>query len=164
MHRCAWTGPNDQVLVTAAPAGWASPDMIRAFATGLRRLSGTSGEVAGQDMAPVTFAIASRPGAELPVPDPVDLPAPDAACTGTTLDGIVRGSPWDPRVAWVGDATITWPGGYAAAFAPDLRLLEPDDTEVAADGDRVRLTGDVGGVEGGRFEACAVQGMAPGQP
>ena len=162
--RCAWTGPNDPVLVTATPAGWASPDKVRVFATGLRRLSGTSKEVPMSDVAPVTLAIASRPAAALPVPEPVDLPAPGAACTGDTLDGVLRGSPWDTRVAWVGETEVTWPGGYAAAFVPDLRLLGPGGEDVAGAGDRVGLVGRVAGVEGGRFEACAVERVAPGQP
>ena len=162
--RCAWTGPGDPVLVTAAPAGWASPDMMRVFTVGLPRRSGTSKELAWPDMLPSTFAIASHPAAALPVPDPVDLPAPDAACSGETLDGVLRSSPWDPRVGWVGDADVTWPGGFAAAFAPDLRLLGPDGEVVAGAGDRLVLTGTVHGVGGGTFKACAVQRAATGQP
>ena len=101
--RCAWTGPNDPVYVTAAPAGWAAADMVRAFGTGLRPLSGISREVAAPDVAPWMLALASRPGGTLPVPDPVDEPAPGTPCVGEERRGILRGSPWDLRVAWVGD-------------------------------------------------------------
>ena len=162
--RCAWTGPNDPVFVTAAPAGWAAADMVRVFGTGIRLLSGTSREVAAADVAPWMLSLASRPGGALPVPDPVDEPAPGTACAGEELRGILRGSPWDPRVAWVGTADITWPPGSAAVFVPELRLLGRDGELVAGAGDEVRLTGAVGGVEGGRFLACAVHRTTPGQP
>ena len=147
--RCAWTGPNDPVHVTAAPAGWAAADMVRVFGTGLRPLSGTSREVAASDVAPWMLALASRPGAALPVPDPVDEPAPGTACAGEERRGILQGSPWDLRVAWVGTSDVTWPAGYAAVFAPALRLLGPDGSDVAGAGDEVRLTGAVG-ERGGR--------------
>ena len=162
--RCAWTGPNDPVYVTAAPAGWAAADLVRVFGTGLRPLSGTSREVPATDMTPWMLAIASRPGAALPVPDLVDVPAPGTACAGEERRGILRGSPWDPRVAWIGTGDVTWPAGYNAVFAPGLRLLGADRTAIAAGGDELRLTGAVAGVEGGRFIACAVQRTAPGQP
>ena len=138
--------------------------MVRVFGTGLRPLSGTSREVAAPDVAPWMLALASRPGGALPVPDPVDEPAPGTPCVGEERRGILRGSPWDLRVAWVGTADVTWPAGFAAVFVPELRLLGPDGEVVADAGDEVRLTGAVGGVEGGRFVACAVQRTTPGQP
>ena len=162
--RCGWTGPNDPVHVTTAPAGWAAADKVRVFGTGLRSLSGTSREVAAPDVTPWMHALASRPGAALPVPDPVDVPAPGTACTGEERRGVLRGSSWDLRVAWIGTADITWPVGTAAVFVPELRLLGPDGEVVAGAGDEVRLTGVVGGVEGGRFAACAVERTTPGQP
>jgi hypothetical protein len=110
------------------------------------------------------LAIASRPGAALPVPDPVDAPAPGTPCAGAERIGSLEGSPWDPRVAWVGTAGVTWPVGYTAIFVPDLRLLGPDAEIVATAGDELRLVGAVGGVEGGSFVACAVRQAMPGQP
>jgi hypothetical protein len=162
--RCAWTGPNDPVYVTAAPAGWTAADMVRAFGRGLRSLSGTSSEIAPHDVALWTLALASRPSAGLPVPDPVDEPAAGAPCAGEERRGTVRASPWDPRVAWVGTDELTWPAGWSAVFVPDLRLVGRDGQVVAAAGDEVRLVGAVSGVEGGRFVACAVQRVLPGQP
>ena len=162
--RCAWTGPNDQVFVTAASAGGSAADMVRVFGAGLRPLSGTAREVAASDVAPWMLALASRPGAALAVPPQVDAPPPGTACAGEERRAILRGSPWDPRVAWVETAEVTWPVGYAAVFAPDLRLLGPDGEVVADAGDEVRLTGVVDGVEGGRFTACAVERTTPGQP
>ena len=138
--------------------------MVRVVGTGLRPLSGTSHEVTPSDVTPRMLALASRPAAALWVPDPVDAPAPGTACRGTERRGRLEGSPWDPRVAWIGTTEVTWPVGYAAIFVPELRLLDPQGQMVAAAGDDLRLVGAVSGVEGGSFEACAVQQATPGEP
>jgi hypothetical protein len=73
-------------------------------------------------------------------------------CRGVGLDAVLRGSPDDPRVAWLESAqalppgfpspsgppaTIVWPAGYRARFTPKIEILDADGTVVLRDGDRV---------------------------
>jgi hypothetical protein len=144
------------LFVTAAPAGWASPDMIRVFVTTDRALSGTPGEVPRDEVTPSMLALATRPSAALPTPDPVDAPPAGAACTGASLRGVLRGSPWDPRVAWLDTTPVRWPDGDSAVFVPDLRLMGPDGGILAEAGQQVGVVGSAATPGGDGFDACAV--------
>jgi hypothetical protein len=78
------------------------------------------------------------------------------------LDTVVRGSPNDPRIAWLenhlgappGMATwprseATWPAGYRARFTPKLEILDGWGNVVLREGDAV--TGSCSGYDSGSF-------------
>lgn len=79
----------------------------------------------------------------LPTLEPLALP-PGAveACAGVAVDGVLRGDPSDPRVAWLTSSTggridVAWQPGYAARFDPTMEILAPGGTVVLRDGDPV---------------------------
>lgn len=55
-------------------------------------------------------------------------------CRGVGYDGVLRGDPADPRIAWGEQETMTnslifrkdlvWPPGYTARFTPQLEILD----------------------------------------
>jgi hypothetical protein len=74
----------------------------------------------------------------------------DGWCREIGFDGVLRGNPADPRVAWGEKETpvnhlvlrteLVWPPGYTARFTPELEILDASQ--------RVRLVaGDV--IDGG---------------
>ena len=64
-------------------------------------------------------------------------------CGGVGLDAVLRGSPTDPRIAWLEQsfdkarAEVTWPAGYRARFDPKLEILDENGNVVLRDGDAV---------------------------
>lgn len=70
----------------------------------------------------------------LPLADPIP-------CAGVGNDGMLAGSPTDPRVAWlVGSngarSEIVWPRGFTARFDPDLAVVDASGKVVYRAGDR----------------------------
>jgi hypothetical protein len=106
------------------------------------------------------FGLPVRPGEyALPTgPVPVWL---SVSCAGVGLDTVVRGSPNDPRVAWLENhlnvpglpstprLEATWPEGYRARFTPNLEVLDGWGNIVLRDGDPV--SGSCGEIDGGQF-------------
>ena len=69
---------------------------------------------------------------------------PGGACAGVGLDAVLRGSPNDPRVAWLENKQggqsrmeVTWPAGYRARFSPNIEILDENGKVVLRDGDAV---------------------------
>lgn len=68
-----------------------------------------------------------------------------SACRGVGLDGVLRGSADDPRVAWLdsnvlGSAKrieVVFPAGFSARFGPSLQILDGDGRVVALAGDTI---------------------------
>jgi hypothetical protein len=65
-------------------------------------------------------------------------------CAGVGLDAVLRGSPTDPRVAWLENnmgvqarMEATWPAGYRARFSPSLEVLDEHGNVVIREGDTV---------------------------
>jgi hypothetical protein len=157
---CPWTGPDDPVTVTVTPQAWHDLGEMRVFTTGLRRLSGVALESAVEAAPPETLALASRPAIALPVA----TTSLDGPC-GESIRGVLSASPWDPRVAWVGQTPVTWPTGYGAVFAPDLRLYAPDGSFVAGPGDELLVNGVAeGSAPTDRFDACEVVSPRTAEP
>ena len=61
------------------------------------------------------------------------VPAGSQWCRGVGYDGILRGDPSDPRLAWAEQETpnhvvlrrdLVWPTGYTARFTPQLEILD----------------------------------------
>jgi hypothetical protein len=58
----------------------------------------------------------------------------DGWCRGVGYEGVLRGDPDDPRVAWGEKETrvnrlvlrreLVWPAGYAARFTPEIEVLD----------------------------------------
>ena len=114
--RCPWIGPNMPIVVTAAPAGWTSSADVRVFSAGWRRVSMPFVEIPADEAGQRVLAMASRPSLALPVAPAADPGA--VYCPASGITGEVRGSAWDPRVAWVGLNTVRWPQGFIARFTP----------------------------------------------
>ncbi|HEY3334514.1 MAG TPA: hypothetical protein VGK16_04685 [Candidatus Limnocylindrales bacterium] len=157
---CPWTGPDDPVTVTVAPDHWRALGELRLFTTGLRRLSGVAVEHAADAASPETLALASRPSIALP-----ESTAVTGTCGPGSLRGALHASPWDPRIAWVGQTPVTWPAGSLALFVPDLRLFAPDGTLVGGPGDEVLLAGAAEGPGAAdTFDACEVVSARTAEP
>jgi hypothetical protein len=78
---------------------------------------------------------------------------PGGFCAGVGLDAVLRGSPGDPRVAWLEvnlpagyspeastsgpEPTVVWPAGYRARFAPNVEILDASGNVVLRDGDHI---------------------------
>jgi hypothetical protein len=65
-------------------------------------------------------------------------------CAGVGLEAVLRGSPSDPRVAWLENniggqsrIEVSWPAGYRARFNPNLEILDENGKVVLRDGDAV---------------------------
>lgn len=64
-------------------------------------------------------------------------------CRGVGVDGILRGSKADPRVAWMADnlsgerVELIWPVGYHARFSVYLEVLDDRAVVVGRAGDRI---------------------------
>ncbi|HEU0242830.1 MAG TPA: hypothetical protein VFQ75_02920, partial [Candidatus Limnocylindrales bacterium] len=158
---CPWSGPDDPVTVTVTPEAWHDLGELRVFTTGLRRLSGVALETAAEAAPPATLGLASRPAIALP-----ESTAPaGAACDGASIRGTLRGSPWDPRVAWVDEVPVRWPAGLTAMFVPDLRLYAADGSLVAGAGNELLLVGSAAGAPGtDGFDACQVVSPRTAEP
>ncbi len=76
------------------------------------------------------------------------IPNPPQVCAGVGLDGVIRGSPTDPLIAWIEGGgqrlEAIWPAGYQAAFTPRLEVLDAGGRVVLRDGDRVAGGCDIG--------------------
>ena len=68
------------------------------------------------------------------------------ACGGVGADLLLRGSPTDPRVAWLEGSLapavpqrvdVIWLGGYRARFSPGLEILDENGNVVARDGTHI---------------------------
>jgi hypothetical protein len=68
------------------------------------------------------------------------------ACAGVGTDAVVRGSPADPRIAWLESnldpaaarrVDVVWPAGYRARFSPGLEILDESGNVVARDGTHI---------------------------
>jgi hypothetical protein len=80
-------------------------------------------------------------------PETVRLPTNGAprggGCLGVGFDAVLRGSPQDPRVAWLEDRTeglridVVFPLGFVARFTPQLEVLDENGRVVARDGDGI---------------------------
>jgi hypothetical protein len=109
----------------------------------------------------------SLPGYALDALERPALPLPtggDKAKLNTceeTLTGQLHGSPWDPRVAWVGDTAVVWPSGTTLRFLPFAQLTTPGDPRgaSAAQGDLLTVSGMLSETGLG-FNACRVA-LAP---
>jgi hypothetical protein len=103
----------------------------------------------------VGFGLPVRPNEyALPTGLPAWLPT---ACGGVGLDAVVRGSPNDPRIAWLENhlampqgvpttprLEATWPAGYRARFTPKLEILDNWGNVVLREGDAVTGTCSAG--------------------
>ena len=72
------------------------------------------------------------------LPTVAELPQ---ACAGIGNDGMLAGSPTDPRVTWLAGpqgerGEIVWPPGFTARFDPDLAVLDASGNVVYRAGDR----------------------------
>lgn len=68
--------------------------------------------------------------------------AKDSNCFGVGLNGLLAGSPTDPRIAWYvsrsgTEQNLVWPPGYRARFAPKLEILDPQGKVVMHEGDPI---------------------------
>jgi len=74
-----------------------------------------------------------------------------------TLTGPLRGLPWDPRVAWVGNLGVAWPSGTTASFMRGVTVdvVSASEGTVASEGDSITLTGMLDETGTG-FNACAM--------
>ena len=71
----------------------------------------------------------------------------DGWCAGVGYNGVLRGDPDDPRVAWGETETRTnqgilrkelvWPRGYAARFTPQIEILDASRHVRYVAGDRI---------------------------
>ena len=160
LTRCPWDGPNQPVLVTAAPADWSTIDDLRVFSMALRQLAGAGGELPVDGLSPETLAVASRPALALPVAQSaVD------ACAGAARRGVLDGNRWDPWVAWIDRVAVTWPAGTTALFTPTLRLYGPDGAYLGGPGDELLLLGAGATADAtAGVDACAVVSPRTAEP
>jgi hypothetical protein len=114
-------------------------------------LDDASGKLRGAGGWGFVSAIASSysPSPGPPPPDGLySLPTVNwlarGTCAGVGLDAVLRGSPSDPRVAWLENRTgaatrrdVTWPAGYHARFSPNIEILDENGNVVLRDGEAV---------------------------
>jgi hypothetical protein len=86
------------------------------------------------------------------------VPAWLGMCGGVGLDAVVRGSPSDPRIAWLENhlggtsrMEATWPAGYRARFTPRLEILDGWGNVMLRDGDTVSGSCASGESNGGQL-------------
>jgi hypothetical protein len=87
------------------------------------------------------FVIACGPPTTVKTMPLKSIPNPPQACAGVGLEGVVRGNPSDPLIAWIEGGgqrlEAIWPAGYQAAFTPRLEVLDAGGRVVLRDGDPV---------------------------
>ena len=151
-HRC-FAPP---LTLIGVPAGW----------------SGSPGEIRAVTVDQTTNALAATPPDMLPsealdalgrpsLPLPVGGESARGNDCRSTIAGPLRGAPWDPRVAWVGDTAVRWPTGTTVRFLPFAGLSapgEPNPMEAWLD-ETVIVTGSLDR-SGTGFDACRVS-LAP---
>ena len=139
------------VVAIATPAGWPSTTAELRAAT--RAPASRTFALTDQNLLPDSpLDVLAR--AALPLPAAIASPATNA-CT-ETIEGMLLGSPWDPRVAWVQAEEVVWPQGTSAWFVPDIvvEVIGKTDGTTAHEFDHVQLTGRRGA--DGRFDACTM--------
>lgn len=129
---------------------------------------GDTGQVRAVEIGGQTYSVLSPGVAPELALDMLGLPAlalpiapaskPGTTACGDALSGLLDGAPWDPRVAWVGNAPVRWPAGSTATFSPGLRLLVPtgDGSLLFVPGAPIALTGHQDGATGS-FVACGAR-------
>jgi hypothetical protein len=141
--------------VLGLPAGWSgSPSEVRAAAVGHDGAAPT--RLAGGLLPVNAIDAISRPSLPLPTGgEKVKF----NTCS-ETLTGQLHASPWDPRVAWVGDMPVVWPTGTVLRFLPLAQLTTAGDPygASAAEGDEVTVTGMLSD-SGLAFNGCAMRLM-----
>ena len=157
--RCPWAGPNMPVVVTAAPADWSTSADVRAFTMSARRLPSLLRELPPDEIDWRILAMASRPSLSLPASTPGETAA--AYCPANGITGPLVGSPWDPRVAWVGPNSVRWPAGFTGRFTPGLELVSPLGHVFRA-GEVLQVAGTAGAEP--VFVACRVTGGPDSTP
>ena len=138
------------------PPAWSgSLHEVRAVAA--NDYSGTLVPVTADMLPAYAIEALGRPG--LPLPTGGDKVKGNTC--GETLTGQLHGSPWDPRVAWVGDTAVVWPTGTTLRFLPFAQLTAPGDPygTFAAQYDPLTVTGMLNET-GLAFNACRVA-LAP---
>jgi hypothetical protein len=139
------------VVAIATPDGWPSSTAELRAAT---RASATRAfALTDQNLLPDSpLDVLARPGLPLPA---ANAPPSTNACL-ETIDGMLLGSPWDPRVAWVQAHEVVWPKGTSVWFVPDIvvEVIGKTDGTTAYEFDHVKLTGRLGA--DGRFDACTM--------
>jgi hypothetical protein len=147
------------VVAMATPAGW--PSSTTAVRAATQASTSAAFALTDQNLLPDSpLDVLARPAMPLPVAHAP--PAPDAC--RETIEGMLLGSPWDPRVAWVQAQEVVWPQGAAAWFVPDIvvEVIGKADSTTAHEFDHVRLTGRLG--DDGRFTACTMTLGSAGAP
>lgn len=152
-HRCFAT----PLTFIGTPAGWSGP-LGEVRAVEADDYSGTLRPLDAGSLPDYALDALSRPS----LPLPTGSEKAERNTCADSLTGELQGSPWDPRVAWVGDTAVVWPTGTVLRFLPLARLTTPGRPggAFAAQHDWVTLTGMTGSA-GRSFDACA---MAPTWP
>jgi hypothetical protein len=143
----------DAQSVAATPVGWpASASTPRLVQMGSPFGQATSADVGVLPPA-VLMGLLARPSLPLSVGGER---AQGNACADT-LAGTLHGSPWDSRVAWVGNLSVRWPTGTAAWFMPDLAIAQSGGATgpVVRAGDLVEMRGNLDD-SGFGFAACSI--------
>jgi hypothetical protein len=159
--RVATGGCSDALTsVISAPAGW--PVTTTALRAALPDPKTARFSMADASLLP-TYVLDELGRPSLPLPTGGER-APANDCS-ETLTGELRGSPWDPRVAWVANLGVVWPSGTSAWFVPGaiVEVLGRTDGTAARAGDRVEVRGRLDET-GQRFNACEMHLSFPGAP
>jgi hypothetical protein len=90
-------------------------------------------------------AVRTLPSGDLALPT-INQLAEGTACAGVGAEAVLRGSPTDPRIAWLEDTTslatsqrrdVVWPAGYRARFSPGLEIVDENGNVVLRDGSKI---------------------------
>ena len=147
------------VVAVATPAGW--PASTAELRGAMQVTAADPFVLTDQTQLPDNpLDVLARPA--LPLPAAKAPPATDAC--PETIEGLLLGSPWDPRVAWVQAQDVVWPQGTSVWFVPEIvvEVIGKTDGTTAHEFDNVQLTGRLG--EDGRFNACTMTLGSAGAP
>lgn len=154
-HRC-YAIP---VAFVGVPSGWSgSLAQLKAVAAG--QATDTIVPLSADSLPAYAIEALSRPA--------LPLPTGGERVQGNTcskaLTGPLHGSPWDPRVAWVGSMPVVWPSGTAVRFLPRVQLTLAGalyGSTAPGGGTSVELVG-MPDRDGVAFDACRVVSVSGG--
>ena len=153
----------ETVIAVATAPGWAlGAGGLQAAAA----LSSKAHFTADPGLTPADLVVHTVARPSLPLPLGGEKARTDGCAE--TATGPLLGSPWDPRVAWVGNLRVAWPTGTTAWFGQGVTVGVVSATEgtFASQGEVITLTGMLD-ESGTGFNACAmslVPSARPGAP